>query len=113
MINFRQVRRSLIISGVVGTLLTLTNQYEAIFGAEAINFLKASITYITPFCVTLIASVMERKQVMVDVPTEKTIQPEDLKVVQDDVTSVEALSIRVQATASNINATSKERLLFV
>ncbi|MFT4607302.1 MAG: hypothetical protein ACI8ZV_000982, partial [Chitinophagales bacterium] len=35
MINFRQVRRSLIISGVVGTLLTVTNQYEAFFSAEA------------------------------------------------------------------------------
>jgi methyl-accepting chemotaxis protein len=113
MINFRQVRRSLIISGVVGTILTVTNQYEAIFGAEAINFLTASITYIIPFCVTLLASMMERKQVMVDVPTEKTIQPEDLKVVQDDIASVAALSTRVQTIASNIDASSKERLSFV
>jgi hypothetical protein len=110
MINFRQVRRSLIISGVVGTLLTVTNQYEAFFSAEAINFLKASITYITPFCVTLLASVMERKQVMVDVPIIKTIQPEDLIVVQDDIASIEALSIHIHTTASNFNATSKERL---
>jgi methyl-accepting chemotaxis protein len=113
MINFRQVRRSLIISGVVGTLLTVTNQYEAFFSAEAINFLKASITYITPFCVTLLASVMERKQVMVDVPIIKTIQPEDLIVVQDDIASIEALSIHIHTTASNFNATSKERLSFV
>jgi methyl-accepting chemotaxis protein len=113
MIDFRQVRRSLIISGVVGTLLTVTNQYEAIFGAETINFLKASITYITPFCVTLIASVMEREVVMVDVATDKAIQPEDLKVVQDDIASLEALSTRFQTTASNVNAASKERLSFV
>jgi methyl-accepting chemotaxis protein len=112
MINFRQIRRSLIISGIVGTLLTVTNQYEAIFGADAINFLKASITYITPFCVTLMASVMERKRVMIDAPANKTIQPEDLKVVLDDIASIEVLSTRVHTTASNVNTASKERLTF-
>lgn len=100
------------ISCVVGTLLTITNQYEAIFGALSINFLKTSITYIIPFCVSLMASVMERKRVMIDVSTKKAIQPEDLKAVQDDIASIEALSTRVHSTASNVNAASKERLSF-
>jgi methyl-accepting chemotaxis protein len=100
------------ISSVVGTLLTVTNQYEAIFSAQTINFLKASITYIIPFCVSLTASLMERKQVMIDVSAIKTIQPEDLKVLQDGIASIEALSIRVHTTASNVNAASKDRLSF-
>jgi methyl-accepting chemotaxis protein len=100
------------ISSVVGTLLTVTNQYEAFFGAQTVNFLKASITYIIPFCVSLMASLLERKRVMIDVSAKKTIQPEDLKGVQDDIASIEALSTNVHTTASNVNTASKERLSF-
>jgi hypothetical protein len=112
MINSRQVKRSLIIACVVGTVLTATNQYEAIFGAQIFNYLKASITYIIPFCVSLTVSLMERKQIMVDVPTTPTIEPESLKDVQNVITSIETLSARIHTTASDVNAATKVRLSF-
>jgi hypothetical protein len=99
MITFRQIRRSLIISSVVGTLLTVTNQYEAVFGAQPIKILKAVITYITPFCVTLMASLMERKRMIIDGSANQTIPPEDLKGAPDDIASIEAPSThRVHTT---------------
>ena len=112
MIKLRQIKRSLIISCVVGSILTITNQYEAIFGDQVIHYLKASITYLIPFCVSLTASLMERKQVMIDVSAKNTIVPESLKTTQADIASIETLSARVHTTASKVNAATKERLSF-
>lgn len=36
---------------VVGTILTLINQWEAITGAAAIDWFKLILTYIVPYCV--------------------------------------------------------------
>ena len=45
------VIRSLKVSGVVGSILNLINQPEAIFGDEPLIVWKILLTYAVPFCV--------------------------------------------------------------
>ena len=54
--NYIVVKRAIIIALVVGTLLNIINQYDAIFGALSLNWLKACLTYCVPFSVSLFSS---------------------------------------------------------
>lgn len=53
-------RRSVTIAAVVGTLLNLINQGDALFGAASVNWLKALLTYIVPYCVSTYGAVSYR-----------------------------------------------------
>lgn len=46
------LQRSLLVAAVVGTVLNLINQGDAIFGAASLNWAKLAMTYIVPFCVS-------------------------------------------------------------
>lgn len=48
--------RSLRVSAVVGSLLTLINQPEALLGSAEIDLTKAVLTYVVPFCVSMYAA---------------------------------------------------------
>ncbi|USD34077.1 MULTISPECIES: nitrate/nitrite transporter NrtS [Vibrio] len=50
------IKRALIIAFVVGTLLNLINQYDAILGEATIHWTKVLLTYCVPFCVSLFSS---------------------------------------------------------
>ena len=52
------VRRSLIVSAVVGTLLTLVNQHEALIDERPLHLTKVLLTYLVPYCVATYGSVM-------------------------------------------------------
>ncbi|MDN3609497.1 nitrate/nitrite transporter NrtS [Vibrio ostreicida] len=54
--NYRLVKRAVIIAIVVGTLLNLINQHDALAGHTPFNWLKAILTYCVPFCVSLFSS---------------------------------------------------------
>ncbi len=112
MLKLSHLKRSAIISGVVGTVLTLTNQYEAVLGDQTLNTVKALITYAIPFCVSLISALLEKKRVMQEV-TVAQCSFEPLNAVKDDVASISSLSNQVHTTATNVNAASKNRLTFV
>jgi hypothetical protein len=43
--------RSFLVALVVGTVLNLINQGDALFGAAPINWLKVILTYIVPYAV--------------------------------------------------------------
>lgn len=49
-------KRAFIIALVVGTLLNIINQYDAIFGTSSFHWLKACLTYCVPFGVSLFSS---------------------------------------------------------
>ncbi len=51
----RQVRVSLKTAFIVGTILNLINQWQALFGAADIEWLKLFLTYLVPFCVATYA----------------------------------------------------------
>jgi len=46
------VKRSLLIMAVVGSILNIINQGDAIISNAAINWWKISLTYCVPFCVS-------------------------------------------------------------
>ncbi len=47
----RRPRRSFYVALLVGTVLNLINQGDAIFGARPINWLKFVLTYFVPYAV--------------------------------------------------------------
>ncbi|MBI3433587.1 MAG: nitrate/nitrite transporter NrtS [Proteobacteria bacterium] len=44
-------RRSFFVALVVGTILNVINQGDALFGAAAINWIKIVLTYLVPYAV--------------------------------------------------------------
>lgn len=52
--------RSIKVAAVIGTLLNLINQYDAIFGTVPLNFLKLMLTYVVPYCVATYGAVSMR-----------------------------------------------------
>ncbi|MGF1720208.1 nitrate/nitrite transporter NrtS [Vibrio kyushuensis] len=57
------IKRAVLIALVVGTLLNIINQYDAIFGGVAIQWLKAVLTYCVPFGVSLVSSVITMRDI--------------------------------------------------
>jgi hypothetical protein len=57
-------RRSLIAAIVVGMILNLINQGDALFGAKPIDWVKAALTFLVPYCVTTYGAVSFRISAM-------------------------------------------------
>ena len=112
MLKLSHLKRSAVISAVVGTVLTLTNQYEAVMGDQPLNMVKALITYAIPFCVSLLSALLEKKRVMQEVTVEQRPY-EPLESIKDDVASISLLSDQVYTAATSVNATLKNQLAFV
>jgi len=53
-------RRSLIVSVVVGSILNLINQGDALFGGEPVSIAKVVLTYIVPYVVATYGAVSYR-----------------------------------------------------
>jgi hypothetical protein len=54
------LRRSLGVALIVGTILNLINQGDALFGSVRLNLLKMLLTYSVPFCVSTYGAVAYR-----------------------------------------------------
>ena len=50
-------RRSLVVALVVGPILTLINQGDAIWGAGSLDLVKAALTFLVPYVVATIGAV--------------------------------------------------------
>jgi len=57
------INNSLKISLVVGTILNLINQTEAIFGPAAISWTHAGLNYCVPFCVAYYSALKNCEQI--------------------------------------------------
>ena len=53
-------RRSFIVALIVGTILNLINQGEALFGDGHLNLTKIILTYAVPYCVATFGAVSYR-----------------------------------------------------
>jgi hypothetical protein len=62
MFSAAQVKRASIIAITVGSILNITNQYEAIFLDQSLNLPKLFITYAIPFGVSLMSVFLEQRQ---------------------------------------------------
>lgn len=56
-------RQSLIVALVVGTILNVINQGDALFGAKHINFTKLILTFVVPYCVATYGAISYRMNV--------------------------------------------------
>ena len=53
-------KRALIVAFVVGTLLNLINQGDALFAGRPVSIVKALLTYLVPYCVNTYGAVSYR-----------------------------------------------------
>lgn len=51
------VRRSLLVSAVVGTILNVINQGDALLHLQSLDLTKCILTYLVPFCVATYGAV--------------------------------------------------------
>ena len=56
------LRRSMILGLIIGSALTLINQFEALFGSETIQILPLALMYMTPFAVITISQITAIRQ---------------------------------------------------
>ena len=68
-------RRSLAAAVVVGTILNLINQGDALFAGRRLDWVKLLLTYIVPYCVATYGAVAFRLEAMRD--PEATSPPRD------------------------------------
>ncbi len=93
-------RRALLTAAVVGCGLNLINQSSAIFGPESVGWIKALLTFLVPYLVSLSASVA----------SSGLVEASDSKLERE---KLQVLAQRVFDNASNVNSVSGERLGFV
>ncbi|MCK6262148.1 nitrate/nitrite transporter NrtS [Vibrio sp. ZSDE26] len=58
MLNRKVIKRAAWIALIVGTLLNIINQHDAIFFDASIQWIKIGLTYCVPFFVSLISSII-------------------------------------------------------
>ncbi len=49
--------RGVVVAILVGTILTLINQFERVISLEALNWWKMGLSYLVPFCVSVFSAV--------------------------------------------------------
>jgi len=65
-------RRSIWVMVVVGTLLNLINQGDALLGGGGVDWLKLALTYVVPYCVATYGAATARVAAMrVDAAAER------------------------------------------
>lgn len=56
-------KRAFIIALVVGSILNVINQYDAIWGEGVFSWTKALLTYCVPFIVSLVSAVITMRDI--------------------------------------------------
>ena len=59
--NISMIKKAMAVAIVVGTILLLINQYDAIFGSSELRVIPAILTYCVPF-VVFIAGQLTKKE---------------------------------------------------
>lgn len=57
--NRSTVKRALMVASIVGPVLTLINQWDAFFGEDSLNWIKAVLSCAVPYCVATYAAVSQ------------------------------------------------------
>jgi hypothetical protein len=53
-------RRSFVVAVIVGTILNLINQGDALFAGMSLDLVKLTLTYLVPYCVSTYGAVSYR-----------------------------------------------------
>lgn len=106
------VSRSLITMMVVGVILNLINQIDAITGDKNINWLTLVLTFIVPYVVSTISGTLTFLKLQ---EQHRQAKPEvkPMPVSQDSIDELVELTQQITQNAMNVNAASKKRVTFV
>ncbi len=69
------LKRALITMMIVGPVLIVINQFEALFGDQPFRLFSAILTVVVPFSVSLVSSLMTQSEVAKRAEVETAIQP--------------------------------------
>jgi len=112
------VTRAIIIGIIVGTLLTIINQWELLKTPQLMDPLKILLTYATPFCVAMISATLSKIDHLKTLPKpndqilEKENQATMLSVELEALDTISNGVSQVSNNAQNVNHSSKVRLDF-
>lgn len=104
------LKRSAIIGVVVGTLLNIINQGDALFGEALLNHSKAALTYCVPFCVSMLSSWLIIRSQPAPEPCPEV--PDHGQLVGSELSKIGDLAGQVFTNATGVNQASKDRLTF-
>lgn len=127
------VKRAAMAAIVVGPILTLINQWDALFGPVAFDWFKAMLSTVVPYCVATFGAVSNGRAVAAQnvssgpqppmrepepqIEREPEPQTEPAPAVDDQVTTTLAkareIADTVRRNATKVNAASKKRSAFV
>ncbi len=112
-----QVKRSLLIALVVGTVLNLINQGYALIIGDNVNVYQLMFTYLVPYCVATMSSAYASIKMTRTFELFKSSMLEEIeKKLPEQLTILEEVSnitTKITATAKGVNNASKQRLIFV
>jgi methyl-accepting chemotaxis protein len=112
-----QIKRSLFISAIVGSILNIINQWQALIGSIDINVIQALLTYFVPFCVATISSAQTSRKCSLQYNQYKENIIRELtsknNMKTSIITQINEIVKRISNTALDVNAASKQRLLFI
>ena len=102
-------RGGLFTAAVVGTILTLINQWRALFGDQNFHFISALLTYLVPFCVFQFGqyqAYIRRSQFVQTLESQPKQCTDEIRTV---VEKLAGLGEAVTNTARKVNGASKAR----
>lgn len=97
----------LIVSAVVGSILTIINQWQALWGEAPFKLIAFTLTYIVPFTVYQIGRLQKQRAQQ---PTQDKAPPIDVSTPINELT---ALGSTVSEVARAVNKASRERLSLI
>ena len=109
-ISLGVVSRSGWVALVVGSVLTAINQWEALFGSAAFQWLPALLTYVVPYMLNMLGCVWCIKQL--DSHYRTVLQDHQRVDCSDIVEQLQSLSQQVLDNASRVNQASGTRASF-
>lgn len=122
------VKNAALIAVVVAPLLTLINQWEAFFADAPFDWLKFALTCVVPYSVSTVTAMLSSPRAMTPVArelpdpmAEPVVLPAaapvaaapDLVDISSILSTAEERGRTIRANAERVNATSKERSLFI
>lgn len=109
----RLVKRSLLTSAIVGLILNLINQSDALFGAAPINLLNFCLTLTVPYIVSTVSGTLS------ELHQQQSFRPDETKINFDSskalakLASLLELTTQITSNAKSVNQASKKRSEFV
>lgn len=111
--------RAFLVALVVGPILTVINQYGALFEPATFHWGKFALTMLVPYCVATWGGIGAQKECeLVRVRAHREAQAQIAAAREEEpdtarATELRELAGRVRDIAENVNAASRERLEFV